>query len=301
MKISIGSDIHLEFGKLTLKNKDGADVLVLAGDICCARDLYDLEFESNKSKALHDFFYQTCQEFDHVIYVMGNHEHYDYDFAFTAAHLKQCLGYISNLHILDKETFTLGDVTFVGSTLWTDMNGEDEDTLYMVAHRMNDFRLIKNSNRMSTRNVPLYLKDEHTGQYVKDEKGYYINNGYKVKEEPSRFSTQDSVEEHKKCLEFIKQSTEFDKEHKFVVVGHHCPSRLSVHPRYAHDTQMNGAYQSDLNDFILERPQIKLWIHGHTHEQFDYMIGSTRIVCNPRGYEGYEDSAEYFSIKTIEV
>jgi hypothetical protein len=57
---------------------------------------------------------------------------------------------------------------------------------------------------------------------------------------------------------------------------------------------MNGAYSSDLNDFILDHPQIKLWTHGHTHEPFDYMIGSTRIVCNPRGYSGYEARADEF-------
>ena len=27
-----------------------------------------------------------------------------------------------------------------------------------------------------------------------------------------------------------------------------------------------------------------LWIHGHTHTVFDYVVSGTRIVCNPRGY-----------------
>ena len=61
-----------------------------------------------------------------------------------------------------------------------------------------------------------------------------------------------------------------------------------------------GSY-SDLSEFILDRPGIKLWTHGHTHENFDYMIGSTRIVCNPRGYDGYEDIADNFSLKVIEL
>ena len=51
---------------------------------------------------------------------------------------------------------------------------------------------------------------------------------------------------------------------------------------------MNGAYSSDLSEFILDHPQIQAWVHGHTHYNFDYMIGSTRILCNPRGYVGYE-------------
>ena len=64
---------------------------------------------------------------------------------------------------------------------------------------------------------------------------------------------------------------------------------------------MNGGYSSDLSEFILDNPQIKLWTHGHTHEDFDYMIGSTRIVCNPRGYDGYEDRADTFTLKYVDV
>ena len=63
----------------------------------------------------------------------------------------------------------------------------------------------------------------------------------------------------------------------------------------------NGAYSSNLDDFIINNPKIKTWIHGHTHESFDYMIGSTQIVCNPRGYINYEARAEEFSLKYLEV
>ena len=68
-----------------------------------------------------------------------------------------------------------------------------------------------------------------------------------------------------------------------------------------HDVLMNGAYSSELDEYIMDHPQIKLWTHGHTHEDFDYMIGSTRIVCNPRGYIGYERRADRFELKLVEV
>jgi hypothetical protein len=51
---------------------------------------------------------------------------------------------------------------------------------------------------------------------------------------------------------------------------------------------MNGAYSTDLSEFILDRPQIKVFVHGHCHDDFDYLIGTTRIVCHPRGYVNYE-------------
>jgi hypothetical protein len=62
---------------------------------------------------------------------------------------------------------------------------------------------------------------------------------------------------------------------------------------------MNGGYSSDLSEFILDHPQIKMWTHGHTHDTFDYMIGSTRVVCNPRGYIKYEQRADEFDPNII--
>jgi hypothetical protein len=44
-----------------------------------------------------------------------------------------------------------------------------------------------------------------------------------------------------------------------------------------------------------------MWTHGHTHHEFDYMVGSTRVVCNPRGYIGYEDDAKNFKLKYMEI
>lgn len=55
---------------------------------------------------------------------------------------------------------------------------------------------------------------------------------------------------------------------------------------YARDTTMNGAFTSNLDEFILDHPHVALWTHGHTHHTFDYAIGDTRIVCNPHGYPG---------------
>jgi hypothetical protein len=57
---------------------------------------------------------------------------------------------------------------------------------------------------------------------------------------------------------------------------------------------MNGGYRSNLEDLIFDHPQIKVWCHGHMHDACDYMIGSTRVLTNPRGYKGYEQSAETF-------
>jgi hypothetical protein len=184
-----------------------------------------------------------------------------------------------NLHVLDKESVFINNVLFIGGTLWTDMNKEDGITLMHMKDMMNDFRCITNGARET------HYKDTLGNSHVRT----------------ARFTPDDAVEDHKKMLEYIKIMVEGKHDQKIVVVGHHAPSKASTHPRYVNETIMNGGYSSDLSEFILDHPQIKLWTHGHTHEEFDYMIGSTRIVCNPRGYINYEDRADKFTLKTVEI
>ena len=268
MKIALASDVHLEFGALEINNTDGADVLVLSGDICVARDLGDRDVhnllgEHTKSHRYHTFFEYCAAQFEHVIYIAGNHEHYNGDYATSIPHLKSKLSYLKNLHVLEKETITLGDTTFVCGTLWTDMNKGDPRTLSSIRGMMNDYRVIRNGNL--------------------------------------KFLPQDTVADHRAMLTVIREAVAENPAGKFVVVGHHSPSKLSTKPQYQDDVIVNGAYSSDLSELMLDHPQIRMWTHGHTHHEFDYMIGTCRVVCNPRGYDGYEQQAADWQLKTFEV
>ena len=285
MRIAICSDVHLEFGPITLHNDNEADVLVLSGDICTAKDLEvtDSILSSAKTDRFLEFFGTCSKNFPHVVYIMGNHEHYHGDYATSIHTLKAALKPYENIHVLDKEIWDHGDYRFMGGTLWTNMNDEDERTMEHVGHRMNDFRICANSNRVV--NYRSFEEDKA-----------------KFHERPATLSPQDALEDHKAMMRFLEDSYKNTPPWMNVVVcGHHAPSKLSEHPRYKKDQLMNGAYNSKLDQFILDRPGIKLWTHGHTHEDFDYMIGSTRVVCNPRGYIDYEDRADRFMLKTIEV
>jgi predicted phosphodiesterase len=291
MKIAVCSDLHLEFGAVTLENPGDVDVLILSGDICVARDLMEHDphgiVDFGKSSRYHTFFQNCSDKFPHVLYVVGNHEHYHGDFKDTIPDLKKRLGYLENLHILDREIFELNDTVFVGGTLWTDMNKEDPLTLHAIRRMMNDFRCVDNSNHV----VNYKTYDDHDNP---DKPTFRTR--------PAIFSPEDAVEDHKKMLGYIKHIyTDMPPWKQMVVVGHHTPSHTSCHPRYKDDQLMNGGYHSDLSEFIMDRPGIKLWTHGHTHEMFDYMIGDTRVVCNPRGYTGYEAIADNFKLKVVEL
>jgi predicted phosphodiesterase len=282
MKIALASDLHLEFGDINLKNEENADVLILSGDIMIAQDLHDhphMDYNPYTSGALADLgrrqqtalrfrdFLKRCSfQFPHVIYVAGNHEFYHGKFIGSLQDLRDECSKYPNVYFMEDDMRTINDVTFIGCTLWTDMNKGDPLTLHAVADMMNDYRIIR-----------------HDGH------------GY------SKLRPAHTADRHRKSVGYIRTVIEGLFDEKFVVVGHMSPSKLSTHPKYQNDTLMNGAYSSDLSEFIMDHPQIKLWTHGHTHHKFDYMIGSTRIVCNPRGYIGYEDSADLFELQYLEV
>jgi Icc-related predicted phosphoesterase len=199
MKIALVSDVHLEFGDLEFANDSGADVLILGGDICVGsdmvqRDPYNTMGEEYRSNRFHNFFQQCCDRFPHVIFIVGNHEHYHGDFTKTVPHFKDVLGYLPNLHILEKETVVLDDVTFIGGTLWTDMNRRDIRTLHEISRMMNDFRCVDHSAKLA------------------DQRGW-----------GGRFTTTDAADDHDAMVEYIKTTVEANPAGRYVVVGHHSP------------------------------------------------------------------------------
>jgi Icc-related predicted phosphoesterase len=298
MRIALASDIHLEFGDLFLKNEENADVLILSGDICTVKQFQKKPKESFLVK---DFFKRCSFQFPHVVYIMGNHEHYDFDIALTYDRLKAELADLPNIHLLEKETWEHNGITFVGGTLWTDMNKNDSLTLWHCGQRMNDFQLITNSNRKTHHKNVVYAKNpDGSGMNLKDAEGNLVIERVDHYEKSSRWSPEDSVEDHKKMLDYIKIATE-NKTKQYVVVTHHAPTSISIAECYRFDTLMNGAFASDLSEFIMDRAQIKLWTHGHMHNVSDYMVGDTRVVCNPRGYIGHEQRAKEFKLKYLEI
>lgn len=247
MKIQIVSDLHLEFSDIDIQNEMGADVLILGGDIMLAEKV--LRPESEYGVRFRDFLKRVSVQFPHVIYIAGNHEFYGGYWAKSLDNLRAACAVHDNVYFLECDTKVIDDVLFVGGTLWTDMNKHDPMTLHAVRDMMTDYRAITDDNLGFTK-----LKPATT------------------------------VERHRKTRDYIKHILSENKEMKTVVVGHHTPSFQSCHEIYRSDYLMNGAYHSDLSDIMLDNPQIKLWTHGHTHHPFDYVIGETRVICNPRGY-----------------
>ena len=86
-----------------------------------------------------------------------------------------------------------------------------------------------------------------------------------------------------------------------VVITHHAPSRQSIHPRFA-DSLLNACFVSDA-ERLVDGSRAQLWVHGHTHDSFDYVLNGTRVVCNPRGYakDGINENAGFDANLQIEI
>ena len=84
-----------------------------------------------------------------------------------------------------------------------------------------------------------------------------------------------------------------------VVVTHHLPTQLSVHPEYK-GSPLNPFFVCEMDPLIFEK-RPKLWVHGHTHKSVSKMVGRTRIVCNPFGYARHEENPEFSGVFTVEI
>jgi hypothetical protein len=271
MNIQFVSDLHLDIsGYLDLP---GGDVLILAGDICEAKELRK---EFHKTKLLdrnpgafpcHDFFEFVVPKYKKVFMVMGNHEHYRGRFDKTYAELKSLLP--GNVSLLENECEEYEGVLFLGATLWTDLNKGDPITVYTIKNFMNDYKVVQNF--YPAKNLYHKLTPDHT------------------------------AEVHFKTKQYFKTILEMNRDKPVVVITHMAPSFMSVNEKYLHDTVTNGGYASDMSEFILDHDNIKVWVHGHMHDPVDYMIGDTRVLANPRGYVPWEEGngftpGQYFEV-----
>ncbi|WP_417585015.1 metallophosphoesterase [Pelagibacterium sp.] len=82
-----------------------------------------------------------------------------------------------------------------------------------------------------------------------------------------------------------------------VVITHHAPHRLSLDDPNFPDPS-DGSFASDLGG-LMDRYRPELWIHGHLHWRRDYRVGDTRVVCNPRGYDGERGFDPRFLIEVM--
>lgn len=186
-----------------------------------------------------------------VLFIAGNHEFYGSDLASTMHRLRE-LARGSPVQVLEHDEWHHAGVRFLGCTLWSDHRlfesaKQRDEGLAMSMRRMRDFSRI--------RIAPDF---------------------------PEPFSPAVAQLLFDRSVAWLEARFAQPHAGPTVVVTHFAPSRRSIAPRFA-GSPVNTCFVSDLEAQIL-RWQPALWLHGHTHDSFDYRIGRTRVVANPRGY-----------------
>lgn len=272
MKIRFMSDLHCEFDlqevaqpnfHIPEHEDDSETVLILAGDLglCAKPQSYEIIFSQ-------------IERFKKTIFIMGNHEAYHYNYwAAKDRMFDLCVQYGEDkLVFLEDDFIVIDDVAFIGSTMWTDMGNESHDVILCAQLYMNDYKLIKFNKDYS-----VYSPRTHI------------------------LHPRDTIALHRKSVPFIFDAVKKFREDgkKTVVMSHMAPSYQSISEAYS-GSILNGAYASNLDEEIIAGGP-NLWFHGHVHSTFDYMVGDTRVLCNPRGYIGHQLNSRFDVNKFVEI
>lgn len=181
-----------------------------------------------------------------VIYVPGNHEYYGDSINNVNDKLAN-FAEINGIHLLNTDFVEISGVRFLGTTLWT------------------DFALFGPELRaMATEKCAKFMRDF---QVIKNPDG-------------SIFSPADSIQLFRQQYDWLDARLDDEFDGPTVVITHHAPSMRSVHPRFA-ESIISAGFVSDCLGLL---GRSALWVHGHTHDSFDYTMYGTRVICNPRGY-----------------
>lgn len=206
-----------------------------------------------------------------LITVAGNHEYFNEDVLHFDHKLATWDNYNAvrnqGVRVLQCQHMDIGEVRILGCTLWTDYQYQaNQDTMATARRFMRDYKQIYAGTEL--------------------------------------FSPELSIRLHTEQRQWLKQAliTAEQLGKKTVVMSHHSISPLSVSEKYA-TLPSNAAFVSDLSAWMSKSWAPVLWVHGHTHEAFDYSIDKTRVIVNPRAYPNEVSSTniEFAWDRVIEI
>ncbi len=238
MFVRLLSDLHQEFGPYTIQPlpEDSETVLVLAGDIDTGVDACDFVIEQSAN-------------FAHVIYLLGNHEFYNNDLDTLAKDVADELADFPKVSFLENSSVVIEGVRFIGSTLWSDMDNENPESMFRIEQSLNDYHCIK-------------------------------NRGDKI------WATT-TIDLFKKNMAYLELALSMAHAGPTVVVTHHGPSFKSVHPLYR-ESGINGAFASNCERLMYDH-DIAYWLQGHTHQTSSFEVNGCKVRMNPFGYGAAEN------------
>ncbi len=179
-----------------------------------------------------------------VLYVAGNHEFYDQTWEPAREQLRAAC-FGTAVRLLDQDVVEFDGVRVLGCTLWTDFQLTGEPVAQAMATVE---RGLTDYRVIATRSGPLRAAQ--------------------------------TLADHEASRKWLAAELARPWAGRTVVVTHHAPHPRSIHPRFT-GHPMNPGFISDLTPLL---HGADLWLHGHTHDSFDYRVAGCRVVANPAGY-----------------
>ena len=212
---------------------------------------------TSDGKSYENFLRKCSEGYNKVLYVLGNHELYGGDFATTVDKLREFTSKYDNITVLDNNSEYYNGVHYVGGTMWANFNNMNISMMSSCGYYMNDYHQIRNGEKSLT---PTDTLNEH----------------------------KSTVQWFERCLNSLNGPV--------VMITHHAPSVESLNPHYVKN-EVNGAYFTDMTNFINDHPNVTHWVHGHVHVNNNYYIGGCNVLSNPYGYhsDALNGSFEYKS------
>lgn len=205
-----------------------------------------------------------------IVMVPGNHEYEGKRFKDVIPKLKELEKDFENFHILQNESIDIDGIHFIGTTLWSNFEGSGiqwkSELKKWSKQNIVDFSYIFKEN-----------KEEFGPKFI-------------------AWNPDDMEEEFNKAYAFLEYELRRNPVNspKFVVT-HFAPHKNSVAKQY--ENQIHNAY------WVNHLPELMgfcdYWVHGHTHNTFNYEVEGTNVICNPRGYSKIYDLSQNLSFNKL--
>jgi predicted phosphohydrolase len=198
--------------------------------------------------------------------IMGNHEYYR---GVLNAEIPKLRAFfvtqgISNIHILENQTYEFDDALVFGTSLWTSCRNNNPVIKHAVQNGLVDYKRISVMNASG---------------------------------EKSLITPEDTISLHYLAMQALHNFLQVPTQKRRIVLTHFAPHILSIEPCYKKYLTTDGYYE-ELYELIANS-DVNTWVHGHTHFPVDYTIENTRVISNPRGYYGSEPTAMRFKVKSF--
>ena len=255
------SDLHLEFGDWDIPpHADDADtVLILAGDIhtrgrVVLPGCLDV---TNKMQKVESYVERYAERFKAIIVILGNHDYWGGSLERIPQKIKEYIaskGW-SNVHLLENDVIKIDGITYIGATLWTDMNKGDPRARYEDMQSANNYKKIK----------------------------------FKV----TRKVTSEVLElTHLKSKRFIEDYCEKYPDETKVLITHQSPLLESWTAAYP-DLPVEWGDVSDGAEWVAKLSGVDVICHGHLHKSLSYKLNEKKVFCMPRGYAPNDLNKEF--------